>query len=162
MNAVPLIFNPAAGGGHGHAQLAARVAELFAAAGESVEPRPTERAGHAADIVEALARERGAEGTDVIVLGGDGTLNVSSANLLTGTGARDSHRSGGGAIFRMVATFDEDGTPRATVNFPPGNVEDRDSPLWSNTLDDWVAGRYQPLLFDRAEIEAASTAVSLP
>lgn len=82
MNAVPLIFNPTAGRGYERAVLAARVAELFSAAGEPVEPRPTERAGHAADLVEALALERGAEATDVLVLGGDGTLNEAVTGAL--------------------------------------------------------------------------------
>lgn len=88
--------------------------------------------------------------------GGEGTLNVSEANLLGDAGARDAHRSGGGAIFRMVATFDEAGTPQATVNFPPGNVEDPASVHWDDTLDDWVEGVYRPLLFDRPAIEAAA------
>lgn len=110
------------------------------------------------------ARE-GIEAWDVVPCtptdGGDGTVNVSSANLITDSGARDAHRSGGGAIYRMVVSFADDGTPEAVVNFPPGNVEDPSSPFWSNTLEDWVEDRYAPLPF-RAEDLTGLDGVPLP
>ncbi|MGE0787408.1 MAG: penicillin acylase family protein [Sandaracinaceae bacterium] len=88
--------------------------------------------------------------------GGDGTVNVSSANILSDAGARDSHRSGSGPIYRMVATFGDDGVPEAYVTFVPGNVEDPTSPYWQSALDDWVEGRYRRFPFRRAEVEAAA------
>ena len=71
-----LLFNPAAGGGRDRAALAVSVAALLSTDLASVEPVPTQRPGHATEIVRRLFEEAGdAEPGDVIVLGGDGTLN---------------------------------------------------------------------------------------
>jgi YegS/Rv2252/BmrU family lipid kinase len=68
-----LIFNPAAGARGDRRALAERVAAVLEGAGERVVLRPTEAPGHAARIVaEALP---GGEVAEVLVLGGDGTLN---------------------------------------------------------------------------------------
>ena len=85
--------------------------------------------------------------------GGDGTVNVSGASFLRDGAPREAHESGGGPIYRMVATFGDDGVPEATVSFPPGNVEDPESPWFDNNLEDWLEGRYRPLPFRRAEVE---------
>ena len=87
--------------------------------------------------------------------GGDGTVDVSGANFLVdGGGVRDQLRSGGGPIYRMVATFGADGAPEARVTFPRGNVEEPDSPWFTNNVDDWIEGRYRSLPFRTADIEA--------
>jgi YegS/Rv2252/BmrU family lipid kinase len=82
MSVTQLLYNPVAGGGRQRAVLAERVRAVFAAAGERVEPRPTEGPGHAAQITEALLAESGAEAPDVLVLGGDGTLNEAVTGAL--------------------------------------------------------------------------------
>jgi penicillin amidase len=41
----------------------------------------------------------------------------------------------------FVATFDDDGVPRATINFPRGNSGDPQSKHWDDTLEDWGEGR---------------------
>jgi penicillin amidase len=87
--------------------------------------------------------------------GSVGTVNVSQAPFFNAAGEPQMfHESRGGAVYRMVIAFDEDGTPRATVNFPRGNVGEPTSPFWSNTDADWRAGTYRPLPFRRAEVEA--------
>ena len=68
-----IVYNPTSGA-RPSAPLVARVAELFRAEGDVVVLR-TERHGHAADLVEELLRGRPRELTDVLALGGDGTLN---------------------------------------------------------------------------------------
>ncbi len=89
--------------------------------------------------------------------GGEDTVNVSSSKFLDPAGAvAERFDSGGGAIFRVVTTFDDDGTPRSYANFPPGNLEDPDAPGFSNTLEDWVEGRYRELAFHRPDVEAAA------
>jgi diacylglycerol kinase (ATP) len=74
MRRIALITNPASGG-RPTAALAARVADVFTRAGCEVDLLPTQRPGHAVDLVEGLLRERAGEALDVAVLGGDGTLN---------------------------------------------------------------------------------------
>jgi len=89
--------------------------------------------------------------------GGEDTINVSSSNFYGNTGGDPAERfeSKAGAIFRVVTTFAEDGTPEAVVNFPRGNSADPSSPHWDDTLDDWVEGVYTAFPFRRAEVEAA-------
>jgi penicillin G amidase len=72
----------------------------------------------------------------------------------SGVAARFDSTSG--AIFRVVTTFAEDGTPQAWANFPPGNSGEPGSVHFSDTLDDWVEGRYTRLPFTRDEVEAAA------
>ncbi|HLF16252.1 MAG TPA: diacylglycerol kinase family protein [Candidatus Thermoplasmatota archaeon] len=78
MDAVPLIHNPAAGGGRGLLRL--REAEaLLAVKGVTVRAIPTERPGHAT----GLARDLAAEGhRRLLVLGGDGTLSEAANGIL--------------------------------------------------------------------------------
>ena len=88
--------------------------------------------------------------------GGEDTVNVSSSTFQTSSGEVqprfDSHD---GAIFRVTTTFAEDGTPVSWMNFPRGNSGDPESPHWSDTIEDWVEGRYTQVPFSRAEVEAA-------
>ena len=89
--------------------------------------------------------------------GGEDTVNVSSSRFLDDNGApAERFDATSGAIFRVVTTFDEDGTPRSFANFPPGNVESPDDPGFTNTLEDWAAGRYTELAFGRADVEAGA------
>ncbi len=89
--------------------------------------------------------------------GGEDTVNVSSSRFLDAKGGiAERFDSTSGAIFRVVTTFDEDGTPRSFANFPPGNVEDPTSLGFSNTLEDWVEGSYTELAFRRADVEEAA------
>ncbi|MEJ7732000.1 MAG: penicillin acylase family protein [Polyangiaceae bacterium] len=89
--------------------------------------------------------------------GSEGTVNVSEAGCFQGDAVVETHASSGGAIYRMSTGFAEDGVPTATFNYPPGNSGDPDSPHFADTLDDWVAGNYAPLLFRTAEVEADAT-----
>lgn len=89
--------------------------------------------------------------------GGEDTINVSSSNFYGDTNGNAAERfdSHDGAIFRVVTTFAEDGTPEATLNFPRGNAGDPSSPHWADTLEDWTNGVYTPLPFRREEVDAA-------
>lgn len=85
--------------------------------------------------------------------GGDGTVNVASARFFgeeNGEGDRLSSR--GGAVYRMVATIDEDGVPRAEMNMPRGLSGDPASPHWNDLEPGWVSGTYRPLLFRTGEV----------
>ncbi len=87
--------------------------------------------------------------------GGIGTVNVSSASFFDGSGVPvDRLESTGGAVYRMVAGFDEDGTPRAQVTVSRGNSGEPDSPFFDNATEDWIDGRYVPLRFRRADVDA--------
>ncbi|MFW5920561.1 MAG: penicillin acylase family protein, partial [Polyangiales bacterium] len=85
--------------------------------------------------------------------GGTGTVNVSGDSPF-GDGVVDRLESTGGAIFRSVTTFAEDGTPQTVANFPIGVSGEPDSELWDHTLDDWVEDVYRPLPFERSDVEA--------
>jgi penicillin amidase len=89
--------------------------------------------------------------------GGEDTVNVSSSNFYADSNGNAAERfdSHDGAIFRLVTTFAEDGTPEATLNFPRGNSGDPSSPHWADTLEDWTNGVYTPLPFRREEVDAA-------
>lgn len=97
------------------------------------------------------------DGGAVPTNGADGTVNVSAASFFQGGAAAEKLLSGAGPIYRFVATFDGDGIPRAEINYPRGNSGDPASPHWDDTLDDWVEGRYRPLLFRTDEVLADST-----
>lgn len=88
--------------------------------------------------------------------GSVGTVNVSQAVFFDGAVPRASHESHAVPAYRMVVSFDADGTPRARVNFPMGNAGDPTAPDWSNAHADWVEGRYRPLPFTRADVDAAA------
>jgi penicillin amidase len=88
--------------------------------------------------------------------GSDGTVNVSGASFFADDEVVETHASTAGAIYRMSIGFAEDGVPTATFNYPPGNSGDPDSPHFADTLDDWVQGTFQPLLFRTADVEAGA------
>ena len=87
--------------------------------------------------------------------GAIGTVNVSQAQFFDGRAPRMYHEARSGAVYRMVISFGEDGAPTAVVNFPRGNSGVPGSPYFDNTHADWLAGRYQPLPFARAAVDAA-------
>lgn len=58
------------------------------------------------------------------------------------------------AMYRMVIGFDDDGTPRATVNFARGASEDPASRHFGDAHESWARGAHRPLWFKRAEVEA--------
>jgi penicillin G amidase len=89
--------------------------------------------------------------------GGEDTVNVSSSNFYANAAGNTAERfdSHAGAIFRVVTTFADDGTPVSSINFPRGNSGNPASPHWDDTLHDWVEGVYTPLPFRRDEVEAA-------
>jgi penicillin amidase len=90
--------------------------------------------------------------------GGEDTINVSSSNFYASPGGATAERfdSKNGPIFRVVTTFEADGTPTAVVNFPRGNSGEPSSPHWDDTLEDWTNGVYTPLPYSRAEVEAVT------
>lgn len=89
--------------------------------------------------------------------GGEDTVNVSSSRFASDAGSiLPRFESTSGAVYRLVTTFAEDGTPQAWVNFPPGNSADPDSPHFSDTLEDWVEGVYTRLPFTPAEVDAVT------
>ncbi len=89
--------------------------------------------------------------------GGEDTVNVSVSNFLDEAGGvADRFDSHDGAIFRVVTTFAEDGTPEAHCNFPPGNSADPQSPHFQDTLEAWVEDEYTYLPFSRDEVDAAA------
>lgn len=78
MQRILLVYNPTAGRRRQAAFLADLVARLEAG-GATVDPVPTESAGHAT----ALARRAAAERFDAVVaLGGDGTVREVAAGLM--------------------------------------------------------------------------------
>ncbi len=91
--------------------------------------------------------------------GGEGTVNVSEGQFFAGEEVREKHTSGSGAIYRMTAGFDDDGTPRAFFNMPRGAAEDPDSPFFDDRTPDWVADQYTLLRFRRADVEAGQVEV---
>ena len=86
--------------------------------------------------------------------GADGTVDVSDATFLRDGEPVERVTSSDGAVYRMVASFREDGLPQAQVTFVPGHSEDPDSPWWNNTYERWAEGEYVPLAFEEADVEA--------
>ncbi len=88
--------------------------------------------------------------------GGEDTVNVSGSRFIRGGRVADRFESGSGAIYRMVASFAEDGTPEALANFPIGNSGEPDSPHWDDMVEDWANGVYHPIPFRRADVDDAA------
>ena len=73
---------------------------------------------------------------------------------------RDGDRPGSplpsvGALSHSRALCHLHPPPRIHVNFPLGNVADRESPHFDDTLDDWVEGRSFAFPYTTDEVEAA-------
>jgi penicillin amidase len=57
-------------------------------------------------------------------------------------------------MYRMVIGFDDDGTPRATVDFARGTREDPSDKHFGDRQADWAIAKHVPLWFKRADVEA--------
>ncbi len=75
---VPIVYNPASGGGRGKVRF--REAEnLFALRDIELDPVETEHPGHATDLARDLAKQH-----DLLyIMGGDGTLSEAAEGILT-------------------------------------------------------------------------------
>jgi penicillin amidase len=93
------------------------------------------------------------DGGSIPTDGGEGTVNVSSARFLADGAPVETHASGSGAIYRMVAGFDDDGTPRALYNAPRGNQGEPGTPHFDDRTADWVEDRYVLLRFRREDVD---------
>ncbi|HJL20223.1 MAG TPA: penicillin acylase family protein [Sandaracinaceae bacterium LLY-WYZ-13_1] len=90
--------------------------------------------------------------------GGLGTVDKSPASLFADDGtAVERLESTGGPVYRMVTGFGEDGVPQARFNVASGASGDPSSEHFDDTTEDWVEGRYEPLRFTRADVEADAT-----
>lgn len=87
--------------------------------------------------------------------GGEDTVNVSSSRFFQGmtTTPGERYDSTSGAIYRLVATFSEDGLPQAWMNFAVGNGGNPDDPHWGDEMDRWVSGGYDRLWFTDDEVD---------
>lgn len=95
------------------------------------------------------------DGGSVPTDGAEGTINVSSGDFFDGMNQPlGTHRSSDGSVFRMVATFDDAGLPQAYFDMARGNAGEPGDPHYDDLTSDWVDGRYQPLAFTDADIEA--------
>jgi penicillin amidase len=85
--------------------------------------------------------------------GADGTVNVASSRFFDGETPYERIDVGGGAVYRMVARFRDDGTPEAYFQMPRGVSGVPSDPFYENLHDDWVEHRYRRLRFERSEVE---------
>jgi len=93
------------------------------------------------------------DGGRVATDGAEGTVNVSEGRFFAASDPAEEHLSGSGAIYRMVATFDDDGTPRAYFTMPRGSAEDPASDQFDPLTSAWVDGEYRLLRFARADVD---------
>lgn len=78
----------------------------------------------------------------------DSSLNVAQSRCGDGDGGlAERCLTNAGAVYRMVTGFADDGTPEMTFACP-ACLADGD--------DDWVQGRFRPLPFRRADVDAAT------
>ncbi len=87
--------------------------------------------------------------------GGESTVNVAQSKFREGGAIAEQWVSHWGPIERQVMRFRDDGTPEAYANFPMGNVADPAGPHFDDELENWLEGRYEKILYERSEIEAA-------
>jgi penicillin amidase len=96
---------------------------------------------------------------EIGIPGGIGTINVAEPVLSTSDnqgGPPDVLRVGSGPNLRMVVSFDASGRPSAEVILPGGQSERAGDPHFGDQVSDWANGRYRPLPFTRAEVDAAA------
>lgn len=91
----------------------------------------------------------------VFIDGGETTVNVAVGSFFFNGKVVDQWLADWGAMVRMMGYFSDHG-PELYVNFPIGNVADRESPHFDNVLTGWTEGQYTKMLFHRVEIEAAA------
>lgn len=87
--------------------------------------------------------------------GSCGTLNRADTVFFAGTD-RPNERldSTDGSIYRMIASFRDDGTPEAFFTMGRGVSGEPTSPHWDDLHADWVETRYRRLRYLDAEVEA--------
>ncbi|MEM6958071.1 MAG: penicillin acylase family protein [Myxococcota bacterium] len=85
--------------------------------------------------------------------GANGTVNVAQTRFEADA---EALITSGGAVYRMVATFDDAGRPDVRFQFLPGNSGEPDDPHYGDLQDDWRNGVYRRLPFSEAAIEAAT------
>lgn len=103
------------------------------------------------DSIHGMRLDGGFSPTD----GALGTVNVSDSRFFGDDGMPSARfDSTGGSIFRLAVEFGDDGRPDARVTIPRGISGDPESPYWDNLHEDWIEGRAQPLLFERADVDA--------
>jgi penicillin amidase len=88
--------------------------------------------------------------------GAEGTVDVSQGRFFDGDEVREKHTSSSGAIYRMTATFDDDGKPRAYFNMPGGASGEPGSAFFADRTPDWLEDRYVLLRFKRADVDAGT------
>lgn len=91
---------------------------------------------------------------DFAMDGGNGTVNVAQTSVLSGSSLNERFITRGGAIYRMVAEFGEDGRPNVEFAFVGGNGGDPDEPHWDDLMEDWRNGVYRQMYFEEADIAA--------
>ncbi|MFO0694496.1 MAG: penicillin acylase family protein [Polyangiales bacterium] len=98
------------------------------------------------------------DGGKVPTRGSNNTVSVGNSAFFDTNGEPNAELvSDAGSIYRMVATFDADGTPRAQVIFPRGQSGEPGDPRFADLEADYVAGHYRPLVFRAGDVEASAT-----
>ncbi len=77
--------------------------------------------------------------------GGDTTLAVAQCRFFDGDDLAEHCVAEAGSVWRLVTSFRADGLPVTVFTVPQTEA---------GSTDDWREGRYQPLRFERADIEA--------
>ncbi|MCC6215880.1 MAG: penicillin acylase family protein [Polyangiaceae bacterium] len=89
--------------------------------------------------------------------GGEDTVNVGHSVFRADLQVLDQWVSNYGPVERMVTHFPTPkGHPEAWVNFPLGNVADRESPHFDDMMRGWIEGEYQRLLYAWEDVDAAA------
>lgn len=87
--------------------------------------------------------------------GTNGTVNRADALFFAPGGKPlDRFEANDGPIYRMVASFRDDGTPEAVFTMGRGVSGDPASPHWDDLHQDWVDTRPRRLRYERSEVEA--------
>jgi penicillin G amidase len=86
--------------------------------------------------------------------GGDGTVDVANGSFLSGDSPVARIDATSGALYRLVASFDESGLPRARASFASGPPHGSARPYPEATFDAWLQGQYIDLAFTEDEIAA--------
>ena len=88
--------------------------------------------------------------------GGEDTVNVAHGVFRQNKKVTERWVSDYGPVERLTAKFTDDGRPELWINFPLGNVADRESPHFDDAMEGWVEGTYRRFPFTPEEIEAAA------
>jgi penicillin G amidase len=91
--------------------------------------------------------------------GGDGTVDVADGAFLDGGTPVARIDATSGALYRMIATFDEQGLPRVRASFASGPPQGSAFAYPEGTLEAWLNGRYVDLAFTEDEIQARTVGV---